>query len=280
MRSLPLLCLAFALLLPAAAAESGALRSALTHHASFDRGFDADFSRGDPKLYFSGGPKETPLGPGEHIQLTPGAGRFGGALRVARKNPVRPYFNQPGVLDYRAGSWSGSVSVWLRISPDEDLEPGYCDPVQIVGGDSKRGFMFLEWSKDETPRLFRYAIRPRLELWNPQNVDWAKLTDAQRPMVQVARAPFARTRWTHVVFTWDRLNEGKAGSGRLYLDGEPQGAITGWQLDLGWDPAQVRLVLAAAYVGDFDDLAVFNRELTPAEVRTVMALPAGIASLR
>jgi hypothetical protein len=152
--------------------------------------------------------------------------------------------------------------------------------VQIVGGDSKRGFMFLEWSKDETPRLFRYAIRPRLELWNPQNVDWAKLTDAQRPMVQVARAPFARTRWTHVVFTWDRLNEGKAGSGRLYLDGEPQGAITGWQLDLGWDPAQVRLVLAAAYVGDFDDLGVFNRELTPAEVRAVMALPTGISGLR
>jgi hypothetical protein len=99
-------------------------------------------------------------------------------------------------------------------------------------------------------------------------------------MVQVARAPFARTRWTHVVFTWDRLNEGKAGSGRLYLDGEPQGAITGWQLDLGWDPAQVRLVLAAAYVGDFDDLAVFNRELTPAEVRAVMALPTGISGLR
>jgi len=272
--------LALALLPSAFAAEPGALRSALTHHASFDRGFDADFSRGDPKLHFSGGPKDSPPGPGEHIRLAPGAGRFGGALRVTRKNPVRPYFNQQGVLDYRAGSWSGSVSVWLRISPDEDLEPGYCDPVQIVGGDSKRGFMFLEWSKDETPRLFRYAIRPRLELWNPQNVDWAKLTDAQRPMVQVARASFARTRWTHVVFTWDRLNEGKAGSGRLYLDGEPQGAITGWQLDLGWDPAQVRLVLAAAYVGDFDDLAVFNRELTPAEVRAVMALPTGISGLR
>jgi hypothetical protein len=42
----------------------------------------------------------------------------------------------------------------------------------------------------------------------------------------------------------------------------------------------VRLVLAAAYVGDFDDLAVFSRELTPEEVRAVMALPAGIASLR
>ena len=45
-------------------------------------------------------------------------------------------------------SWNATVSVWLRLNPDEDLEPGYCDPVQIVGDDSKKGFIYLEWSKD------------------------------------------------------------------------------------------------------------------------------------
>lgn len=264
--------------LPAAA--PAALRSALTHHAAFDASFDADFSRGDRRLQFMGGPKEAPPGPGEHIRLAPGEGRFGGALRVARKNPVRPFFTNTGILDYQAGSWSGTVSVWLKLSPDEDLEPGYCDPVQIVGDDGRKGFIFLEWSKDETPRLFRYAIRPRVELWNPRGIDWAKLSDAERPMVQVARAPFARTRWTHVAFTYERINEGKAATGRLYLDGAPQGAITGWQLDFGWDPAKVRLVLAAAYVGLIDELAVFNRVLTPEEILAVRDLPGGIRDLR
>lgn len=269
--------------LSAAAAASETLRplrDALTHHVSFDEKLSADFSRGDPVLYQAGGTAKGPAQPSEFIQLAPGAGRFGGALHVTKKNPVRPYFNGPGIIDYKSARWSGSVSVWLRLSPDEDLEPGYCDPVQIVGGDGKKGFIFLEWSKDENPRLFRYAIRPLFEIWNPKNQDWAKMTDAERPMVQIARAPFSRTKWTHVVFTFDQLNTGKAGTGRLYLDGKPQGSIKDWDLTFGWEAAKVQLVLAAAYVGHMDDLAVFNRALTDPEVAQVFALKDGIRSLR
>jgi len=256
------------------------LRDALTHHAAFDEKLAADYSRGDPILYQSGGTAASAAQTSEVIKLVPGAGRFGGALHIVKKNPVRPFFKGPGMIDYKSSNWSGSVSIWLRISPDEDLEPGYCDPVQIVGGDGRKGFMFLEWSKDETPRHFRYAIRPLFEIWNPKNIDWAKMTDAERPMVQVQRAPFSRTKWTHVVFTYDRLNAGKAGVGRLYLDGKLQGSIKDWDLTFGWDPAKVQLVLAAAYVGFMDDLAVFNRALTDAEVTQVFQLKDGIRTLR
>jgi len=278
---LPALCTA-ALLVPVAFAADPrvALRTALTHHASFDSAFAADFSRGDRALHFAGVPKGQPPGPGEFIKLAPGEGKFGGALHVIKKNPIRPYYNGPGILDYQTANWSGSVSVWLRLTPDEDLEPGYCDPVQIVGGDTKKGFIFLEWSKDENPRLFRYAIRPLFEIWNPKNLDWAKMADHERPMVQVARAPFSRTKWTHAVFTFDRLNAGKAGRGRLYLDGKPQGTIQDWDLTFGWEAQRVQLVLAAAYVGHLDDLAVFNRALTDREVELLYGLPAGIATLR
>lgn len=258
------------------------LRAALTLHASFDEKLDADFSGGDKSLYVAGPTAGTsaPAQESDAIKRAPGAGRFGAALHVTKKNPIRPYFKGPGVLDYKTANWSGSVSIWLRLTPDEDLEPGYCDPVQIVGGDNKKGFMFLEWSKDEKPREFRYAIRPLLEIWNPKNEDWAKMTDAQRPMVKVVPAPFSRTKWTHVVFTFDRLNAGKAGSGTLYLDGKPQGTIKNWDLTLGWEAEKVQLVLAAAYVGHMDDLAVFNRALTAAEVRQVYALRNGIKDLR
>lgn len=279
------LLLAAAPLLPLAASAADnlkVLRESLTLHASFDATLDADFSRGDPKAHQAGSsPKGQPAVPmADVIQIAPGEGKFGGALHVTRKNPFRPYFKGPGILDYKAANWSGSVSLWLRLTPDEDLEPGYCDPVQIVGGDNKKGFIFLEWSRDETPREFRFAIRPRLELWNPQNKDWAKMTDAERPAVNLKRTPFSRSKWTHALFTFDQLNAGKAGTGKLYLDGKLQGTIKDWDLTLGWEPDKVQLVLASAYVGYMDDLAVFNRALTEAEVAQVFELKNGIKDLR
>ncbi len=264
----------------ALAADLAPLKKALTLHAPFDGTFDAAFSRGDRTLYLAGGGLSGPAKETDAIKRSPGTGRFGGALAVTKKNPVRPFFKGPGAIDYQAADWSGSVSVWLKLTPDEDLEPGYCDPVQIVAGDSKKGFIFLEWSKDESPRHFRFAIRPLFEIWNPKNQDWAKMTDAERPMINLPRAPFARTRWTHVVFTFDRLNAGKAGVGKLYLDGQPQGTLSGWDLTFGWAADKVQLVLAAAYVGQIDDLAVFDRALSPAEVARLHALPGGVADLR
>ena len=135
------------------------------------------------------------------------AGRFGGALHFRKKNNFRPVFKDAGVLGYNDKNWNATVSVWLRLNPDEDLEPGYCDPVQIVGDDSKKGFIFMEWSKDETPRYFRYAIRPLFHIWNPDNVQWDQIPFGKRPMVQVERAPFSRDAWTHAVFTLENIND-------------------------------------------------------------------------
>lgn len=284
MRPSTLVSLAAALLaaavLPVPAADLAPLRQSLTFHAAFDGKFDADFSRGDRTLYFTGGGTSGPAKETDAIKLVVDGGRHGGALHIAKKNPVRPYFKGPGAIDYKAANWNGTVSVWLRLTPDEDLEPGYCDPVQIVAGDAKKGFIFLEWSKDENPRHFRYAIRPLFEIWNPKNQDWAKMTDAERPMVALHRAPFARTRWTHAVFTFDRLNSGKAGTGKLYLDGKLQGTIKDWDLTFGWEADKVQLVLAAAYVGHIDDLAAFDRALTDREVEQLFALPNGVRALR
>jgi hypothetical protein len=185
------------------------------------------------------------------------------------------------VLGYNDQSWNATVSVWLRLDPDKDLEPGYCDPVQIVGDDSKKGFIFMEWSKDETPRYFRYAIRPLFHIWNPDNVQWADIPFEKRPMVQVERAPFSREAWTHAVFTVENVNDKtQPQRGRLYLNGRLQGAIENWDLTFGWDPARVLLVLGAAYVGHLDDLAVFDRALTDGEVQHLYGLKEGVSELR
>jgi hypothetical protein len=121
--------------------------------------------------------------PTDEVRLAPQAGRFGGALHFTKKSNFRPAFKDAGALGYNAKNWSATVSVWLRLNPDEDLEPGYCDPVQIVGDDSKKGFIFLEWSKDK-PRFFRYAIRPLFPIWNPNNVPWDEIPVEKRPMAQ------------------------------------------------------------------------------------------------
>ncbi len=262
------------------AQDPAALGRALTFHASFDKDFNADYSKGDRVAYVRQGKETVPALPNEEGKIVEGAGRFGGALWFPKKGNFRPQFNGADVLNYNDRNWSATVSVWLRLDPDKDLEPGYCDPVQIVGDDGKKGFIFLEWSKDETPRYFRYAIRPLFHIWNPDNVQWADIPFAKRPMVQVERAPFSREAWTHVLFSLENINDkSRKPSGRLHLNGQLKGTIENWDLTLGWDPARVLLVLGAAYVGHMDDLAVFNRALSDAEVKQLFELKNGVREL-
>ena len=281
MKPLSLGILFTAMFLPVAAfAQVGGLKQALTFHASFDKGLDADFSRGDKACLIRGKQGTLPAALNEELKLVPDGGRFGGGLHFTKKGTTQPRFKDAGVLNYNATNWSASVSVWLRLDPDKDLAPGYCDPVQIVGDDTKKGFIFLEWSKDETPREFRYAIRPKVEIWNPNNLDWAKMPDAQRPAVNLRKAPFSREAWTHAVFSFANLNDkAKKPIGRLHLNGKLVGTIENWDLTLGWNPDAVALVLGAAYVGHLDDLAVFNRALTDAEVTQLHGLKTGVREL-
>lgn len=266
---------------PAPAQTHTALARALSFHASFDTGLDADFSRGEKTAYIRTKTGLVPAALNDELTLAPGAGRFGGALHFPKKGNTRPLFKDGGTLGYNSQSWSATVSVWLRLDPEKDLEPGYCDPVQIVGDDGKKGFIFLEWSKDETPRFFRFAIRPLQNIWDPQNVGWGALPFEQRPMVQVARAPFSRDAWTHAVFTLDKINDKSTKpTGRLWLNGKLQGAIENWDLTFAWAPDAANLVLGAAYVGHLDDLAVFDRALTDAEVKQLMSLKNGVRDLR
>lgn len=268
------------MVLPCRAQETQPLSEALTLHASYEKGLHADFSRGDKTAYLRQGGELVPAVPSEEVTIAAGAGRFGNALHFTRKSGVRPFFTGKDILNYNDQNWSASVSVWLRLNPDKDLEPGYCDPVQIVGNDSKKGFIFLEWSKDETPRFFRYAIRPLFHIWNPDDVAWDAIPFDKRPMVQVARAPFSSDSWTHVLFTLENVNDkSRPQVGKLYMNGKLMGAIENWELTFGWNPEQVQLVLGAAYVGHLDDLAVFNRALTEAEVRQVFELENGIRDL-
>jgi hypothetical protein len=90
------------------AAANEALRKALTFHASFDQVVDADFALGSKQLYTATSyKKREDAKPGLHhpdAQLVPGAGRFGGALKFAKKTrrlsttrPRRTWLINPGI---------------------------------------------------------------------------------------------------------------------------------------------------------------------------------------
>src|SRR5438046_1039139 len=89
------------------------LSRALTLHASFDKGLDADFSRGDKTCYVQQGKTLVPAKPNEEVKVVADAGRFGGALHFPNKGTSRPSFKDGGVVGYNAKSWSASVSAWL-----------------------------------------------------------------------------------------------------------------------------------------------------------------------
>ena len=260
------------------------LRDALLLGASFDKQLDADFAVGDPKLYHAPTGNRTQFKTGlpesNLVVHATGEGRYGDALRFTQKMKPSVFFHGEKNLGYTTNRWSGAVSLWLRLDPDKDLQPGYCDPLQFVAQTWTEGNMFIEFSKDHTPRHFRYAILPIRTVWNPNNRGWEDIPDKERPMVPVYKTPFSREGWTHVVFCFGNINSSKSdGWGRLYLDGKDQGAFENRLMPFNWEVGKSALTMGLNYVGWMDDVAVFNRPLTAEEVRVLHTLPGGLKSL-
>ena len=261
------------------------LREALTFHASFDHGPDADFGKGDRRLFSASSLSRPRTGtPGLPtngvVSLANEEGKFGDALRFHRKAPELIFFQAEKNLSYAKSNWSGTVSFWLRLDPNTDLEEGYCDPLQITPREWNDAALWVDFSKDDRPRHFRLGTFADRAVWDPTNRDYDALPASERPVVTVTKPPFTRDRWTHVVFTFANFNTGKKnGTSTLYLDGKPQGTISAWKQTLSWEPAQVIAMLGISYTGLFDELAFFNRALTATEVRQLFVLPGGVATL-
>jgi Concanavalin A-like lectin/glucanases superfamily len=261
--------------------DVSALKSALTFHADFDRSMDAAFAKGDAKLYTATSLERKDAKPGNHrsdVSIVQG-GRFGRALRFKDKSKQVVFYRADGNMAYRGKSWSGTVSLWMRVNPDKDLKPGYADPIQITDKRWNDGAFFLDFTKDDKPRHFRLGVFSDLKFWNPKNVKWEEIAVGKRHMVVVRKPPFARDRWTHVAFTFSNLNaDGKSGAATLYVNGRSLGALTRPQR-FAWEPKEAAIMLGLSYIGDIDDLAIFDRALTSAQVGQLYGLRRGVAEI-
>jgi hypothetical protein len=151
---------------------SASLRQALTFHASFDNGLDADFALGDPILRHAASIKkqsEAKSGLPEtgEVQLAPGAGRFGHALRFSKKKSPMPFFRALKNVAYRTNHWNGTVSFWLSTDPTSELEPGFCDPIQVTPREWNDACFFVESRSGRTTFLFAWALIPTSKSGTP-----------------------------------------------------------------------------------------------------------------
>jgi hypothetical protein len=249
------------------------LRKALTFHASFDSGTEADFALGEKGLFHA--PSMSKRGEAKpglpefgEVVVATGEGKYGNALRFKKKKSPVVFFEAAKNFPYTTSNWNGTVSFWLSLDPETELEPGYTDPIQITPRAWNDAAFFVEFGKDEKPRHFRLGTYADFKVWNPENRDWNTIPWAEKPLVSVDRPPFARGRWTHVVFTFQSFNTGKPnGVPVLYLDGLEQGRLSRRVQTFTWDPDKTAIMLGLSYIGLWDELSVFNRALSAEEVK-------------
>ena len=259
-----------------------ALAEALSFHASFDAGPDADFGTGVRSIYSAPSYEESddPT-PGIHVPdvaIVAGAGRFGSALRFGSRNTQALFYKAKDNVPYSATSMAGTVSFWLSLDPAVDLEPGFSDPVQITDVAYNDAAVWVDFTS-ENPRQFRLGVFGDLEVWNADNLPPAENPDFEDRLIVVNDLPFGSGDWTHVVITYSGLNSPDGGSARLYLDAELQGTSERITEPFTWDIERAAIRLGVNYTGLYDDLAIFSRDLSDEEVLALHRLEAGVATL-
>ena len=259
-----------------------ALGEALTFHSSFNSETDADFGLGDSKIYSAPSYDELEkTEAGIHnpdIVLAAGEGRFGSALRFQKKNETALFYRAENNMAFSNQNWSGTLSFWLRLTPEEDLEPGFCDPIQVTDKAYNDSAIWVDFTKDNQ-RQFRLGVFGAFDFWNPQDLPNDDNSDFLKRVVVVDPHPFKGDRWTHVLITYSGLGSSGGGTAGLYLNGELQGQTENIQEPFEWDISKGAIRLGVNYVGFLDEVAVFNRPLTGEEIQAFYQLETGAAAL-
>ena len=246
------------------------LADALIFHAPFDASPNAAKAGGDALIFTAKSLKREEISAGlpSHVSLAPTGGRFGGCLRFSDVSEQVVMFRGDGNVSYANDSHDSTISLWLKVDPKNGLKPGFVDPLQVTDKKWNDASLFLDFTKDDSPRHFRLGVFSDFKHWNPNNLEFDNLSSEERPMVVESTPPFTGDRWTHVAFTLARVN-GMNSAASLYIDGKLVGALNRDQ-KITWDVKKIAIMLGIQYIGDIDDFAIFDRILTETEIRQVM----------
>lgn len=260
------------------------IKHALTFFASFDDGVTADYSAGDSTLYVaprwegrSGTMK--PYTNEKHLRTHEGEGLVGDALWIENTEQPVYFYRGEHNINYSENDWEGTVSFWLRLSPDEDLADGYSDPIQLTDSAWNDGALYVDFTY-QIPRVFRFAFFAEREVWDPKLRDWEDIPVEERPMVEVKEPFFSRDRWTHVAFAFRNFNTGEEnGTVDCFINGEFYGSLTGREQTLNWNTENAAIWLGYNYTGYFDELSIYNKALSAEQIQMIYSLENGVGEL-
>ncbi|MGD1947845.1 MAG: LamG-like jellyroll fold domain-containing protein [Croceivirga sp.] len=262
--------------------SEASLKAALTFYASFDNGVEADFSLGDKRMFTVPNRKALDSAKvGLHkpdIKREEEKGRFGGGLVFTERSPGNIYYPSAQNIAYNNEDWGGAVSFWLSLDPATDLEPGYCDPIQITDVSYNDAAIWVDFTK-ENPRDFRLGVIGDRDVWNPN----PEGPDNENPifnerLTAVQNPPFGKDKWTHVLINFSHLNTNQ-GKASLYLNGEHKGTRGNIDTPYTWDLSKSNIYLGLGYIGGMDELSIFNKNLTAKEIKTLYALDNGVHTI-
>lgn len=245
------------------------LKEALTLKASFDESVNADFAKGDANLYTVMNRNDLDSAmiglKKDSIQHVLSGGKVGGALSFEGKTKGYIYYKSQNNLVYSTTNWNGAISFWLKLDPDTDLRPGYCDPIQITDVSYNDAAIWVDFNK-VLPRAFRLGVIEDREAWNPD----PEGPDNEAPefisrLIPVENPPFSRDRWTHILVNFSGLNS-NTGFAELYLNGQLQGRRVNISNPFTWDIEKSNIYLGLSYIGLFDELSLYNRPLSQEEI--------------
>jgi len=267
----------------AATALRDSLRATLGFLASFDHGFDADYAHGDRLIYTAPSYSKLDAAVADvvspDIVIAKGQGRYGDALQFRKKNTQAVFYRGAVNTNYRPRNWGGTVSFWLNLSPDTDLEPGYTDPLQLTDKAYNNAAIWVDFTRDDKPRHFRLGVFGDSVAWAKGKSPTEQTAFFDQRTVVVNQPPFARGQWTHVVIAFSRIGSDSGGTAKLYLNGKLTGTADGIKEPFNWEPALATIRLGVNYTGLFDELTMFSRALTDAEVEALYHLDGGAATL-
>ncbi|WP_299532011.1 LamG-like jellyroll fold domain-containing protein [Ulvibacterium sp.] len=256
------------------------LRAVLTFYASFDTGVNADFSIGDSLMYTVANRDSLDASKiGLHkpdISRQEGKGRYGYGLQFTERSNGYIYYPSTGNIAYSQKNWNGAISFWLSLDPATDLEPGYCDPIQITDVSYNDAAIWVDFTENN-PRDFRLGVIGDRNIWNPDGLE--DEDDLFLPqLAPVSNPPFAKGEWTHILINLSGLNT-ENGKASLYINGELKGARSNITDSFTWELDRSNIYLGLSYIGFMDDLSIYNRDLTENEIKALYSLENGVQTI-
>ena len=147
----------FSLITSIACSQNDQLIDHILFYSSFDGKPSADVAVGDDKIYTAVNYKNAASAEaGLHdlnVVLAKGKGLTGDAIHFKEAKTSAIFYKAYKNVGYSATSWSGTISFWLRLDPNKELAPHYCDPICITDSKWSDAGLWVDFT-DHNPRKF------------------------------------------------------------------------------------------------------------------------------